>query len=347
MNDPSTTRHPDRHRIHRGHRVRPFRPARWLPGAHLQTVLGKFLRPRPDPGLRRERLTTPDGDFLDLDLAPDPGPEAPVVLVLHGLEGSSRRAYMRVALHELARRGMLAVAMNFRACSGEPNRLPRFYHSGETGDLGWVVERLRERFPHRPLGAMGFSLGGNVLLKYLGEGRDRAPVDAAAAVSVPFDLLEGSRAIEAGAMGRVYTYYFLRSLREKVDRKTPLLEPLLDLERVRRARTLREYDEVATAPLHGFAGAEAYYRASSSGQFLDGIRVPTLLLQAHDDPFLPGEVLPRKIVEANPFLLPSFTETGGHVGFVEGDVPWRPAFWAESEAARYLRNLLDPEGGSP
>jgi uncharacterized protein len=345
MTDPNIAGRTDRDRIHRGHRVRPFRPARWLPGPHLQTVLGKFLRPRPDPGLTRERLTTPDGDFLDLDLAPDPGPEAPMVLVLHGLEGSSRRAYMRVALHELSRRGMLAVAMNFRACSGEPNLQPRFYHSGETGDVGWVVEFLRDRFPRRPLGAMGFSMGGNVLLKYLGEGRDRAPLDAAAAVSVPFDLMEGSRAIEAGAMGRVYTHYFLRSLREKVDRKVGLLEPLLDLDRVRRARTLREYDEAATAPLHGFAGADEYYRASSSVKFLDDIRVPTLLLQAHDDPFLPSEFLPRKLVADNPFLLPTFTQAGGHVGFVEGEVPWRPTFWAESEAARYLQKLLDPDDG--
>lgn len=348
----------DGDRIHLGHRVRPFRPAPWLPGAHLQTVVGKFLRPRPGPDLVRERIPTPDGDFLDLDFTPDPEPHQPLVVVLHGLEGSSERAYVRLALVELSRHGLAGVALNFRSCSGEPNRRPRFYHSGETRDVGLVVRFLHERFPRRRLGALGFSLGGNVLLKYLGEPAEAGEAEpqdgragghllsAAAAISVPFDLAEGSRAIEIGAMGRVYTHYFLRSLRAKIARKRGLLEPLLDLAKVMEARTLREYDEVATAPLHGFPGADAYYEASSSARFLERIRTPTLLMQAGDDPFLPESALPREVAAKNPFLLPAFVPRGGHVGFVEGALPWQASFWAEREAARYLARLLGGRSGS-
>jgi len=328
--------------IHRDFRARPFRAAPWLPGPHLQTVVGKFLRPRSTLSLARRRIDTPDGDFLDLDLAPETEPEAPLVLVLHGLEGNTGRGYVRLAMDEMHRKGLRPVGMNFRSCSGEPNRRPRFYHSGETSDLAVVLQWLRKRFPDRPLAALGFSLGGNVLLKYLGEEGEGAKefLSGAAAISVPFDLTAGTRAIESGTMGRVYTYYFIRSLRKKVEAKTDLLEGLLDLEMVLKARTLREYDQVATAPLHGFPGAAAYYREASSARFLEDIRVPTLLLQAEDDPFLPAYALPREKVSRNPCLLPAFTPAGGHVGFVTGSSPWRPRFWAESEAARYLATIL-------
>jgi uncharacterized protein len=336
---------PDR-TLHRGFRIRPFRPAPWLPGPHLQTVGGKLLRPRSVLPLARVRIDTPDGDFLDLDVAPEPrGGPGPVVVVLHGLEGSTRRGYVRLAMAELRRQGLQPVGMNFRSCSGEPNRRPRFYHSGETSDLDVVLEWLRGRFPDRPVGALGFSLGGNVLLKYLGEGGGgaRERLAAAAAISVPFDLVAGTRAIESGAMGRLYTYYFIRSLRRKAEAKAALLDGIVDLELVRRARTLQEYDQVATAPLHGFPGAHAYYEEASSARFLEEIRTPTLLLQSEDDPFLPSEAIPRQGVTRNPYLLPAFTPEGGHVGFVSGPTPWQARFWAEGEAARYLSTiLLDP-----
>ncbi len=325
--------------------MHPFRPAPWLPGPHLQTVGGKLLRPRPDLEMVRERLSTPDGDFVDLDLMPDPVAGAPVVLVLHGLEGSSGRGYMRLALDHLFRRGLRGVALNFRSCSGEPNRTARFYHSGDTEDVALALAHLGERFAGRRFGALGFSLGGNVLLKYLGErgGPRGSQVEAAATISVPFDLDQGARAIERGAMGHVYGYYFLKSLRKKVRHKEELLRGLVDLEEVLSARTLREYDDAATAPLHGFPGATEYYRLSSSARFLPEIRVPTLLLQSEDDPFLPSDALPRAPVRENPHLLPAFTAAGGHVGFVEGSGPWNADFWAEREAARYLATLLDPD----
>jgi uncharacterized protein len=330
-----------------GFRLRAFRQARWLRGPHLQTVLGKVARPRFDPGLTRERWETRDGDFIDLDFAPDPSPEAPIVVILHGLEGSSRRAYVRMAMGELLRRGIRPVAMNFRSCSGEPNRTPRFYHSGETEDLAWLLAGLRRRFPGLPMGALGFSLGGNVLLKYLGETGEAedGPLAAAATISVPFDLVAGTRALESGRMGRLYTHYFLRSLRGKAEAKRALLESVVDLERVLAARTLREFDDAATAPLHGFPDAWTYYRESSAAGYLPAIRTPTLLLQSADDPFLPAEALPLAAVAASPWLLGGFQRRGGHVGFVEGRTPLSAAFWAEAEAARYLATaLLGTEG---
>ncbi|HUH12539.1 MAG TPA: alpha/beta fold hydrolase [Longimicrobiales bacterium] len=364
-----------------GYRPRPFRPAWWLPGPHAQTIAGKLLRPEPELTLRRERLETPDGDFVDLDHASDPGNGAPVVLVLHGLEGSARRHYMKLTYAALLERGMHPIGMNFRSCSTpvaeappeveggarrrggaarfepnrtargraarfEPNRTARLYHSGETGDLAFVLGRLRERFPGRAFGAVGFSLGGNVLLKFLGEaGRDgRAPLDAAAAVSVPFDLSAGSTQLERGLFAWLYTRYFMRGLRSKTAAKAELLGDRCDLAAVRRARTLRQFDDAATAPLHGFRDAEDYYARSSSARFIAHIRVPTLLIHALDDPFLPAEHVPRAAVEANAHLTPLFPRAGGHVGFVGGS-PAAPTFWAEGEAARYLEAHL--HGGAP
>ena len=189
---------------HLGFQCRPYRPAIWLPGAHLQTLAGKYLRGDPPVAVERSRLETRDGDFLDLDVGVETAPTAPIVLILHGLEGSSRRPYVRVTMLALARMGIRPIGMNFRSCSGEPNRRARFYHSGEIGDLSFVLAELARRFPGRPMGALGFSLGGNVLLRYLGELGERAAqhLSAAVAISVPYDLAEGAVMLETGLMGR-------------------------------------------------------------------------------------------------------------------------------------------------
>lgn len=322
----------------KGYSLRPFQSAPWLPGPHLQTVAGKFLRPSVALEIRRIRLELDDGDFLDLDLGPCPSPMAPLVVVLHGLEGSIQRPYARLALQALVNQGIQPVGMNFRSCSGEPNRTLRFYHSGETDDFRAVLSALEGWFPSRAVGALGFSLGGNVLLKWLGEEGESAQerVRAAATVSVPFDLAAGTRLLEEGFWGRVYTHYFLRSLKGKARAKACQLGDVMELDRILSTRTLREWDDAVTAPLHGFRDAQDYYTLSSSKRFLPDVRIPTLLIQADDDPFLPQSFLPREEVRENPFLKAAFTRGGGHVGFVGGVSPARRFFWAESEAARFL-----------
>lgn len=325
---------------------RPFHPARWLPGPHAQTVAGKYLRPRTGVRYRRERVETPDGDFLDLDFATvhgssarAPGNDAPLALVIHGLEGSSESAYVLETCRTLWDAGVRPVAMNFRSCSGVPNRLPRFYHAGETGDAGFVLDLLAARNPGVPLAAVGFSLGANVLLKYLGERGDGALLAAAAAISVPFDLGAGADKLDASPMGRLYTGIFVRSLQRKFREKGAAMDGRCDARAVLAARSFREFDDAATARLHGFGGVDDYYGRSSSAQFLPSVRVPTLIVHAEDDPFVPGDAIPRDAIRANPRLTAAITAHGGHVGFIAG-APWRPEFWAEAEAARFVARIV-------
>ena len=314
----------------------PFRPPRWLRNPHVQTIAGRYLRPRGTIPLARHRIETPDGDFLDLDFGPDPEPGAPLVLLLHGLEGSTRGGYMSVMLRHLLARGLRGVGMNFRSCGGEPNRVLRFYHSGETGDLAHVVAELRRRHPGRAIGAAGFSLGGNVLLKYLGERGDRARIAAGVAVSVPFDLANCAAWLSSGLPGRTYGSHFLRRLRRKIRAKRRMLEGVVDVERGLAARTVVEYDDALTAPLHGFAGADDYYARADARPHLARIRVPVLLIQSLDDPFTRPDAFPDAAVAANPHLATAVTDRGGHLGFLEGALPWRPRFWAERETASFL-----------
>lgn len=321
-----------------------FRPAWWLRNRHAQTLAGRFLRPETTLPLERWRIDTPDGDFLDLDFAPAPARDAPIVVVLHGLEGSTRREYISLMLRELFERGLRGVGMNFRGCGGEPNRSACFYHSGETGDLAHVVDVLRERYPGLPIGGAGFSLGGNVLLKYLGERGQEAPIAAAVAVSVPFDLPGCAQRLSSGAMRHIYGAYFLRSLKCKVSAKRHRLNGEANADRALAAQTLRDFDDAFTAPIHGFAGADDYYARSDVRRHLAQIRVPALLVQSRDDPFLPRGAAPDAAVEANPRLAAAFTDRGGHLGFVEGAFPWRPRFWAEREAARFLARELTAGG---
>ena len=316
---------------------RAFAPARWALGPHAQTLAARVLRPAGGPEPRRERIGTPDDDFLDLDWGVDPGEGAPLVLVVHGLEGSTRRRYVRNACRELEKAGLWPVALNLRGCSGECNRALHFYHSGETEDPALVLELLRERHPGRAVGVLGFSLGGNVLLKLLGERGDGGLglVDAAVAMSVPYDLAAGCALLERSTMGRAYAAYFLQSLKAKVELKRERLASLLDLDAVALARTIWEFDDRVTAPLHGFASAAAYYEECSSARYLHAIHTPTLLLHAVDDPFLPEDSIPEREAERNPALHLELQRRGGHVGFLEGS-PWRPSFWGDEEAARFL-----------
>jgi len=327
--------------------ISPYRPAWWLAGPHAQTVAGRLLRRGDVSSLRRERINTPDGDFLDLDFTPLARDGHPVVLLLHGLEGSARRGYALNTYRELESRGIGAVGLNFRSCSGEPNRLARSYHSGDTGDLAFVLEWIEHRLPRSPTAAVGFSLGGNVLLKWLGENGDVAAgrLVACAAASVPFDLAACADVLDSTRIGRFYVRRFLNTLIAKVEAKREILAGRIDIERVLASRSFREFDDAATAPLHGFRDADDYYARSSSAGFLEHIRVPTLVLHAEDDPFMPGAALPRDVLRSNPSLHPVITRNGGHVGFITGR-PWAPRYWAEREAAAFLAARFAAAGGS-
>jgi uncharacterized protein len=315
-----------------------FRPAPGLTHPQAQT-LGAYVLRRPAAlPLRRERVPTPDGDFLDLDWL-DAEASRPHLLVLHGLEGSSASGYVRQTLHEARALGWGAVAMNFRSCSGEPNRVLRSYCSGETADPLFVSGHIRSRI-QGPLLAVGFSLGGNALLKLLAETQGSAPFVAAAAVSAPFDLLACAEALDRprGGCG-VYRWNFLKTLRRKALAKLARHPGHgLDAARVRRARTLQEFDDAFTGPSNGFSGALDYYRRCSSGPMLGAVRRPTLLLNAEDDPMIPGASLPA-VPASSPWLTVLRTALGGHVGFLTGSLG-APRFWSERQAVRFLAAQL-------
>lgn len=311
----------------------PFQPAPGLEDPHAQTLHAALARRPRLSGLQRERVWLKDGDFLDLEVLEGSARDAPLLLLLHGLEGSSRSGYIRALLAGAAARGWGAVALNFRSCSGESNRLPRFYHSGETGDVRELLGRLGAR-GWGPRFAVGFSLGANVLLKLLAEDGERSPITAAAAISTPFDLQTSADALDlATGVGSVYRRVFLRSLKRKAMEKARRFPGSFDVARIRAATGVREFDDVVTAPIHGFNSAEDYYRRSSSGPLLGAIRRPTLLLSSSDDPLAPGG-LPAS-AKTSPWLHLLETSHGGHVGFVEGQA-WRPRWWADAQVLRFL-----------
>jgi predicted alpha/beta-fold hydrolase len=323
--------------------VSPYRRAPWLPGPHLGTVYASVARPLPRPRFRRERWELADGDFLDVDRLDGARPDAPVLVVSHGLEGSSRASYVRGLAAAARRRGLAVAAWNFRGCSGEPNRLLRQYHSGDTGDLASVVERLRAEAPGRAVVLAGFSLGGNQLVKWLGERGEDLPseVRGAVAVSVPFDLARCASALDGpGFWPWVYRERFLRRLRRKALRKAIAHPGRIDADAVRRAATFSEYDGLVTAPLHGFESAEDYWTRSSAARFVSGVRRPLLLLSADDDPLVPAISLPVETASQNPAVTLEVTSGGGHVAFVSGP-PWRPGYWAEERTVDFLVRRLD------
>ena len=315
-------------------------PPWWYRGRHLQTLWGPLLRPIGRPRFRRERVDTPDGDFLDLDWCEPEAVGAPVVVVLHGLEGSSRSHYVSGLCREAAALGLRAVILNFRSCSGEPNRTGRLYHSGETSDLDAVLGRLIAREPAVRVGLVGISLGGNVLLKWLGERGvgAYAQVRAGAAISTPFDLAACAAVLDRGLNRALYTASFLATMKAKLDKKAELYQDVLNLPAARKAKTFAEYDRLVTAPLGGFASERDYWARSSSGPLLPQIRRPTLLINALNDPFMPASALPRAAVAESRWLEAAFVAEGGHAGFLQGASGARS--WAEGRALAFLRRHL-------
>jgi predicted alpha/beta-fold hydrolase len=299
-----------------------FRAPRWQPGGHVQTIWPALFSRRfagAAPLFRRERWATPDGDFVDVDWQGDDG-AAPLLVLFHGLEGSSSSHYAQAFAAEATRRGWRFAVPHFRGCSGEINLAPRAYHSGDHEEVGWMLARFRSLHTG-PVLAVGVSLGGNALLRYAEEAGDSAGarLRAIAAVSAPLDLAAGARAIGRGFGRQVYTRMFMRTMKRKAFVKLGQHPGLFDAAAMRAARDLRDFDEVFTGPLHGFAGADDYYARASAKPQLARIRIPALVLNARNDPFLPGAALPGAgDVGAHVTLWQP--AHGGHVGFARG--PW-------------------------
>ena len=316
-----------------------FKSAWWLPGGHAQTLWPALMRRQPSIKFNRERLTLPDGDFLDLAWLGQQH-NGPIVIVLHGLEGSLHSHYATGMLHALQVRGFIPVFMHFRGCSGTHNLKARGYHSGETGDLRHVIGILQARYPGQKLAAVGFSLGGNVLLKYLGEEKSACALGAAACVSVPFDLSRAADRLNQG-FSKLYQLHLLRHMRKRLaDKFRRRNDAPFALTDMAHWHNFHLFDNFVTAPLHGFSSSAEYYRLSSSRQFIRNIMVPTLIIHAEDDPFLPVDAIPAETGMPDEVLL-ELSHTGGHVGFISGNMPWRARYWLEDRIPEFLDKYLN------
>ena len=310
-----------------------FRPAWWLPSPHHQTIWPHLFRRIQPPTYRIERLQLDDGDFIDL--AWNTVATGPINIIFHGLEGSIRSPYAAGLMQELTRREERAVLMHFRGCSGTPNRLARGYHSGDTGDINALINTLRQREPNTPIRAVGFSLGGNALLKYLGESGSSCQVERSVAISVPFVLSEAAKRLSTG-LSRVYQTHLLMALKATTRSKAELLKLSgVDLKLALASKTFWDFDDLVTAPLHGFEDVHDYYHQCSSLGFLKSIARPTLILQARDDPFMTASAIPDEDHLSHHVCL-ELSQKGGHVGFVSGDLPGAAQYWLDNRIASFL-----------
>lgn len=303
-----------------------YRAPRWLPGGHVQTIYPLLLK-GASPPYRRERWDTPDGDFIDLDWVAGPL-DAPLVVLFHGLEGSSQSHYARALMRAVSAQGWRGVVVHFRGCSGEPNLLPRAYHSGDADEIDWILKRLRAAHRASPLYVMGVSLGGNALLKWAGtRGAEcRVVADAIAAISAPLDVTIAGHTMSRRA-NRIYQNNFLATMKPVAAEKYRRFPGLFDARRVAEATTLMEFDDAFTAPLHGFKDVHDFWSRVSSKPHLVDVRIPALVLNARNDPFLPADALPKPHEVSSSVLLEQ-PEEGGHVGFASGAFPgnidWLP-----------------------
>ena len=323
-----------------------FKPAWWLRNCHLQTIYPALARNVPNPpDYCRERLTTPDGDFIDVDFC-GLGSK-PLVILLHGLTGSSQSGYIKGLQLVLNKQGFRSAAINFRGCSGQSNNRARSYHSGETEDVHFLYQTLRQREPNTPFAAIGFSLGGNVLLKWLGEQGQNLNLFAAVAVSVPLVLGICATKLDSG-FSKLYRRNLLDELKTYMRIKREHLEKIECLDEAQKIKELGdlstihsfwEYDDRVVAQLHGFSNVHDYYNRSSSRQYLKFITAPTLVIQAVDDPFMTTDVLPA-LDEVSPHVQLEYARHGGHVGFITGNNPFRPKFWLEQRIPEFLRQQV-------
>lgn len=318
--------------------ISPFTPAIGLGNCHLQTIFSRFHRPEPWIRTQCHWLDTPDGDRLALHTPAQLVDDStrPLVLILHGLEGSVESPYAQGLMHSLLAQSFQVAVMHFRGCGGIPNLLPRAYHSGDSEDPRWVAMHLRDRYPSTPLMAVGYSLGGNVLLKWLGEDGEDSLLTAAVSVSAPLDLHLSSRRMNSG-FSRVYQKHLLDSLRESLSRKAldpEMARQMPPLNTPRVFSNFRHFDDHFTAPLHGFSGVDDYYTRASSRPLLRKIAKPTLLVHAIDDPFVCPSAVPGPSDVSDQVTL-AISQRGGHVGFIGGAL-WKPQYWLESVIPDFL-----------
>ncbi len=311
-----------------------FKPAWWLSNPHLQTIWPTLLRQEiKGLNITRERFELPDGDFIDCDWSGE-NKNKPIIFMLHGLEGTIDSPYVKGMMRTMNNNGWRSLFINFRGCSGERNRLSRAYHSGDTEDVEFIINLIKNREPNIPLGAIGFSLGGNVLLKWLGESQIENPLKAAVAVSVPFELAKSCERMNQG-FSKIYQRHFLKALSKKMHWKFKDKQPPFAIESLKDLKTVKDFDDLVTAPMHGFKSADDYYTKSSSRQFLSQIAIPTLLLQSKDDPFMTKDLLPEHH-ELSKTTIFELTDQGGHLGFISGKCPWQPHYWLEERVPEFF-----------
>lgn len=313
-----------------------FKPAWWLPGAHAQTLWPSLVRRPVEIELRSERLILPDNDFIDLAWTKQNSDH--IVIVLHGLEGSIDSSYTRGILAAIDKQGWRGVLMQFRGCSGAHNLKDRSYHSGETGDLRFLVKTLRERHPNSTLCAVGYSLGGNALLKYLGEYKNDALFNAVSAVSVPYLLSNSAAKLDRG-FSRIYQRHLVNRLINKTQSKFKDRQAPFIIADIQKWNTFRLFDHHITAPIHGFKSSDDYYEQSSSRQYLKHITVPTLLIHSRDDPFMMADAIPNQDDLSDSVTL-ELSNYGGHVGFISGNTPWNAEYWLEERIPAFLDTYL-------
>jgi len=325
-----------------------YRPPFWLPTCHAQTIVPSLFARCPEVNYRRERWDTPDGDFIDLDWLDypvgkvnPPTAQTPLLVLFHGLEGSSNSHYARALMADAYARGWRGVVPHFRSCSGPLNLLPRFYHLADSDEVDWVLRRLR-RLHDGPIVAAGVSLGGNVLLRWLGQRReDTQFISAAAAISTPLNVHAGGQAVSTG-FSRIYTISFLKRLKRKALGKLAQYPGLFDREAMLASRTMYAFDNIVTAPLHGFRNTEEYWTSATTLPLLTQVSVPTLVLNARNDPFHPAQALPTRADVSDAIELDQ-PAAGGHAGFMTGPFPGR-IDWLSQRVLSYFSSFMRGHG---
>lgn len=328
--------------------IKPFTPPWWAKNRHVQTIWPRFFQRRKPLSYWQEQLELPDGDFVMVNWGEKPESPRGMVVLFHGLEGSIKSHYANDMMAHLRSQNWWPVLMHFRSCGGVLNRLPRAYHSGDTADAWFFLQELQQRWPEIPKYGIGFSLGANMLLKLLGEQGQQDTLQAAVAISPPFDLAICSDSINQG-FSRAYQGYLLSSMCKSLKQKMQLMDfseaIALKPEQISELKNFRDFDHRVTAPLHGFDGADDYYQRCSAKGFIGQIQTPSLILHALDDPFMAPDIVPDAGTLPDCVTL-EVSEKGGHVGFLQG-TPWKPKIWLHQRVSQFLTSVEAPLSSAP